>query len=201
MTTTPTAPERGWRTIDILVTVLIGVAFGVAFMGYSLFYTAIGPVTALFRPAEGILTGIWCLPAILALLIVRKPGAALGAEMIAAILEALLGSHFGIGAVISGAAQGLGMEIGFAVFGYRRFGWAPAALGACLSVFFEWIYEIIAYFPEWDVFFKGMYLVFFLISGLVLTAGLGLLLTRLLASTGAINRFAPGREHAERTAV
>ncbi len=185
-----------YRTIDIIVTVIIGVTFGVAFMGYSILYTLIDPLSAAFKPIEGLLTGAWCLPPIVAMLVVRKPGAALGAEMIAAMLAALLGSHFGLASAVSGFLQGIGVELGFALFAYKRFGWVPTVIGSLLSVFFEWIFEMIVYYPEWDVFFKSMHLVFFLISGLVITAGLGTALVRLLAATGAINAFAPGREHA-----
>ena len=102
-----------FRTVDLLVTVLIGAAFGVAFLGYGQLYTLIGPLTAAFKPAEGLLAGIWFLPAMLAGLIVRKPGAALLAEMIAAVLSMLLGSQWGWGTAISGLMQGGGVELAF----------------------------------------------------------------------------------------
>ena len=54
-----------YRTVDLLVTVVIGVAFGVAFLGYGQLYTLIGPLTTAFKPAEGLLAGIWFLPAVL----------------------------------------------------------------------------------------------------------------------------------------
>ena len=47
-----------YRTVDLLATVLIGAAFGVAFLGYGQLYTLIGPLTAAFKPAEGLLAGL-----------------------------------------------------------------------------------------------------------------------------------------------
>src|SRR5690606_15675772 len=83
-----------YRTVDLLVTVLIGAAFGVAFLGYGQLYTLIGPLTAAFKPAEGLLAGIWFLPAVLAALLVRRPGAALLAGLLAAVMSMLLGSQW-----------------------------------------------------------------------------------------------------------
>lgn len=191
--TTRTSPFR-YRTIDLLVIVMIGVAFGVAFAGYAMLYTVVEPLTVAFPPAVGLLTGFWCLPALLALLIVRKPGAALGAELIAAALELMLGSKFSVGALASGLIQGLGFEI---VFALARFGSValPVVIGgSLLSTFFEWLYEIAVYYPTWSFTSKALLLGCFWISALVLLAGLGLVIVKALASTGALNSFEVGRE-------
>ena len=137
-----------YRTVDLLVTVLIGAAFGVAFLGYGQLYTLIGPLTTAFKPAEGILGGIWFLPAMLAALIVRKPGAAIGAEMIAAVMSMLLGSQWGWGTAISGLMQGGGVELAFLLTRYRRFTLPVAILGGLLAAVFEWGYEKFAYYQE-----------------------------------------------------
>ena len=51
----------------------------------------------------------------------RKPGAALLAEMVAAVLSMLLGSQWGWGTAISGLMQGGGVELAFLLTRYRRF--------------------------------------------------------------------------------
>ncbi|MDO4241609.1 MAG: ECF transporter S component [Microbacteriaceae bacterium] len=192
--TTHGAPLR-YRTIDLVVVVMLGVAFGVAFFGYSKIYLLLDPVTSAFKPLEGLLTGFWCMPALVALLIVRKPGAAIGAEVIAATLEALLGSHFGPAVLVAGVLQGLGFELAFLLARFAKVTWPVIVSGALLSVTFEWIFEIIAYYPQWSLEFKLAYLGFFWLSGLLLLAFLGTLLVKALAATGALNSFAPGREH------
>ena len=187
-----------FRTVDLLVTVLIGAAFGVAFLGYGQLYTLIGPLTAAFKPAEGLLAGIWFLPAVLAALIVRKPGAALLAEMIAAVLSMLLGSQWGWGTAISGRMQGGGVELAFLAFRYRRFTLPVAVLGGMLSALLEWGWEKFAYYQEMSWTYSLVMLGFFLLSGALLCGVLGWAASRALAATGALDAMPAGRERAQR---
>ncbi|AXK44718.1 ECF transporter S component [Brachybacterium saurashtrense] len=185
-----------FRTVDLLVTVLIGAAFGVAFLGYGQLYTLISPLTAAFKPAEGLLAGIWFLPAMLAALIVRKPGAALLAEMIAAVLEMLLGGQWGWGTVVSGLLQGGGVELAFLLTRYRRYTLPVAILGGVLAAGLEWVWERFAYYPEMSGLYAGAMLGFFLLSGAVLCGVLGWVAARALTATGAVDSLAAGRERA-----
>lgn len=205
MTSTTThdtdAARTGFRTVDLLVTVGIGVAFGVAFLGYGQLYTLIDPLTAAFKPAEGILAGIWFLPAVLAGLIVRRPGAALLAEMIAAVLSMLLGSQWGWGTTISGLMQGGGVELAFLLTRYRRFTLPVAMLGGVLAALLEWGWEKAAYYMEMSWPYSLAMLAFFLLSGAVLCGVLGHAATRALAATGALDALPAGRERTERNRV
>lgn len=187
-----------FRTVDLLVTVAIGAAFGVAFLGYGALYSLIGPLTALFRPAEGLLMGIWFLPAMIAALVVRKPGAALLAELIAASLEMLLGGQWGWGTVVSGVLQGGGVEIAFLAFRYRRFTLPVAMLGGVIAAALEWVYERFAYYPEMSWPFAIVLLGFALVSGALACGALGWAVVRALAATGALDALPAGREHAEK---
>ncbi len=69
----------------------------------------------------GIAVGIWLLGGVVGGLIIRKPGAALLVELIAAIVSALIGNVWGITTIFSGLAQGLGAELIFLAFLYLRF--------------------------------------------------------------------------------
>ncbi|MGQ4569749.1 ECF transporter S component [Dermabacteraceae bacterium P9123] len=184
-----------YRTSDILLAATIAVAFGVIFRGYGVFYDVLDPVFKGFPPLVGLLTGIWCLPALLAGLIVRRPGAAVFAEVVAASIEALLGGKWALGTLISGVLQGLGVEIVLAVTGYALFTLPVAAAAGALSTVFEWCYERFAYYGEWSNFWGFSLLGFFVISGVVLCGVLGHALIKALAATGALNQFPPGREH------
>lgn len=196
-----TRPRGSWRTIDLLVTVVIGLVFGVAFLGYGALYTLIGPLTAAFKPAEGILAGIWFLPALIAALVVRRPGAALLAELIAATLEMMLGGQWGWGTVISGLIQGGGVELAFLLAAYRRWTLPLAMLGGVFAAAGEWVYERFAYYPEMSWPFALILLAFFLLSGAVLCGGLGWAATRALVATGALDSMPAGRERAEANRV
>lgn len=183
-----------FRTIDLLVTVLIGAAFGVAFLGYGQLYTLIGPLTAAFKPAEGLLAGIWLLPGLLAALIVRKPGAALLAALIAAVLEMLLGGQWGWGTAVSGVLQGGGVELAFLLTRYRRFTLPLAMLGGVLSAALEWVWERFAYYPEMSWPFAIAMLGCFVVSGALLCGVLGWAAARSLVATGAVDSLAAGRD-------
>src|SRR3712207_6176425 len=109
-------PDTRWRTRDIVVAAVIRVAFGVAFVLVGGIWKALevlGPVL------QAAFYAVWLLPAIVAPLIVRKPGAALFAEMVAAGLSAILGSTWGVDTLLSGFVQGAAAELVFAFTLYR----------------------------------------------------------------------------------
>jgi energy-coupling factor transport system substrate-specific component len=88
MTTTLRGPafvagaETRWRTRDIVVAAVIGVAFGVVFWAWGLIYAAAEPLFAFAPPLRDVMYGVWLIPAVLAPLVIRKPGAALFTEMV-----------------------------------------------------------------------------------------------------------------------
>ena len=107
-----TATRGPWRTIDIITAAMIGVVFGVAYWGWSSAYnTLVTPLTSLLGPSQGLLGGPWLIAGVVAGLVVRRPGAALFAEVLAAVVEAVLVTEWGWATVISGALQGLGVEL------------------------------------------------------------------------------------------
>jgi energy-coupling factor transport system substrate-specific component len=168
------------------------------FLAWGQMYTLTEPLTLIFPPSSGLLTGVFFLPALVAALVVRRPGAALLAEVVAAVMETILGGQWGIGAFASGLLQGAGVELAFALTAYRKFTLPVAAAGAVVSAAFEWVYERFVYYPEWGWGYAFAYLGFFVVSAILLCAVLGMVIVRALAATGALNSFPPGREHAER---
>lgn len=199
----PTSLLRGsWRTIDITAAAMIGVVFGVAYWGWSSAYnTLVTPLTSLLGASQGVLGGPWLIAGVVAGLVVRRPGAALFAEMLAAIVEATLVTEWGWATVISGTLQGLGVELVLALFLYRRFGVPVAALAGAAAAFAEWCYEWNAYWVGYSASWKLAYLAFFALSGAVVAGVGGWLLTRALAATGAIDALPAGREAARDQAV
>src|SRR5215212_9211741 len=156
-------PEREpaalrWRTVDIVVTAVLGVAFGVAFWAWGLIWSATGAAFTAFPPAQAVLYGVWLMPAVLAPLIVRKPGAGLFAELIAAVVSALMGSSWGAIVLFYGLLEGVAGEAGFAAFGYRRFGWPQALLAAALTGATAAILDLYNYYPDWTAGWKLTYL-------------------------------------------
>jgi energy-coupling factor transport system substrate-specific component len=188
-------PQRGWRTVDIVVAAVIAVAFGVIFWAWSSFVW--GPTSLFFegfaKPAQYVLSGVYLMPAVLGGLVIRKPGAALFTEVVAAAVSALLGSQWGLDVILSGVVQGAGAELIFAFTAYRVWGLPVAVLAAIGASIGEWLHDMTIYFPETTFDAQLAYGVFVVASAVVI-AGIGSwLLTRALADTGVLAPFASGR--------
>jgi energy-coupling factor transport system substrate-specific component len=188
-----TVPDRRWRTVDIVVTAVLGVAFGVVFWAWNLLWAATGAAFTAFPPAQAFMYGVWLVPAVLAPLVVRKPGAGLFAELVAAVLSALLGSSWGSIILLYGLLQGLAGELGYAVFGWRRFGWPQALLSSLLAGAMAAVLDLVFYYPTWSGGWKLVYLVVVVASTVVVAGTGGTALVRALARTGALSAFASGR--------
>lgn len=193
--TIPRAATRSWRVVDIVVAAVLGVAVGLVFVFWNgLGYAWYEAMNALTPGVGGIAVGVWLLGGTLGGLVIRKPGAALLVELIAAIVSAGIGSVWGISTLYSGLAQGFGAELIFLLLAYRRWNVAVAALAGAAAGVGAWTLELVlgnfAKTPE----FNAIYLVTTVISGAVLAGVLGWLLVKALAKTGALSRFESGRE-------
>jgi energy-coupling factor transport system substrate-specific component len=108
-----------------------------------------------------------------------------------------LGSPYGADALVSGAIQGAGAELGFAIALYRSWRLPTAMLAGALSAAAAAIHDLVVYYADTGADFWLVYGVALVISG-VLVAGLGAwLLLRSLAATGVLGGFAAGRDQRE----
>jgi energy-coupling factor transport system permease protein len=187
------ASRARWRTVDIVVTAVLGVAFGIVFWAWNLLWVATGAAFTAFPPAQAVLYGVWLMPAVLAPLVVRRPGAGLFAELMAAVVSALLGSSWGSIVLLYGLLQGLAGEAGYAVFRYRRFGLPQALLSAALAGCMAAALDLVTYYPTWTGTWKVTYVVVVAASTAVVAGLGGAALVRALARTGALSSFAAGR--------
>jgi energy-coupling factor transport system substrate-specific component len=201
-TATSETPRRRltirWRVVDIIVAAVIGVAFGVVFYGWDLVYAIpTKPLELLLPGTQALLYGVWLIPAVLGALIVRKPGAALFTELVAATLEALLGAQWGgFQTILQGIVQGLGAEVIFAILLYSSWRlWAAVLAGAASGASMA-INDFINSIAGATLAVKAIYGVSAIVSGAVIAGVLSWVLVRALARTGALSRFAAGRENA-----
>lgn len=179
------APETRWRTRDIVVAAVIGVAFGVAFVLFGAAWRAF----EVLGPLQNILYAAWLLPALVAPLVIRKPGAALFAELVAAGLSALLGSSWGVDTLLSGFVQGAAAELVFAFTLYRVWTFpvlAVAGLASAAAAFIhDWVLYYAAYAPD-------VLIVIALamgVSGLIILPAVAIALVRALRQTGVLDGF------------
>jgi energy-coupling factor transport system substrate-specific component len=185
---TPASPFDAWRTRDIVVTAVIGVAFGVVFFVWNALYAGLGFLTP---PLSDLIYGMWLLPAVLAPLVIRKPGAALFAEMAAAGLSFILGSQWGPDALLSGFVQGAAAELIFGFTGYRRWSLPVLATAAVASAFGAWIHDWVIYYADASIELQLVRIVIMSASAVVFAAFGSLALERALRRAGVLDGF-PG---------
>ncbi|MGA5303660.1 ECF transporter S component [Nucisporomicrobium flavum] len=186
-----------WRTIDIVIASIIAVAFGVIFWAWNTVWNLTEGAFAFFPPAQAVLYGVWLMPAVLAGLIIRKPGASLYTETVAAIISALLGSKWGATVIPQGLVQGLGAELAFAMLLYRQWKLPAALLAGALTGLSAALYDFFVWnggYALWD--YRIPYALITIVSGTAIAGAGSWALTRALVPTGVLDRFAAGRDRA-----
>jgi energy-coupling factor transport system substrate-specific component len=184
-----------WRTVDIVIAAVVGVAFGVIFWAWGLLWN--GPAEAIPMPGRAILYGVWLVPAVLGALIIRKPGAALFTETVAALVSVALGTGWGWTLVLQGPLEGLAAELVFAAFAWRVYRLPVALLAGAAAGFVATLYDVVYWYPgtAWGS-FRIPYILIAVVSSAVVAGAGGWALTRALADTGVLDRFPAGRERA-----
>ena len=187
-------PNVKWRVVDIVVAAIVAVASGVIFWAWDFIYAV---PTALFDSLTPGLGGLfhfmWLFAGPLVAIIIRKPGAAFFGETIAAVIETLLGNPFGVAhALLIGMAQGLGAEIGFAVFAYRKWNLLTVTLAGALTGLSNGLYEWVVT-AGWSTLQGVVFTVCCVISGAVFGGALMWFVRKALAKTGVLDRFESGK--------
>ncbi|HEY3482143.1 MAG TPA: ECF transporter S component, partial [Streptomyces sp.] len=155
--TSMVAPQSGWRVVDIVVASVLGVAFGVVFQVWNGAWELAKPIFIGFPPIQGVMYGIWLVPAVLVPLIVRRPGAALLAETVAAAVSALLGAQWGLQTLVYGLLQGAAAEMAFAFTLYRSWNLVTAMLAAALAGAAAVLLDLQFFYADWAAGYQVAY--------------------------------------------
>ena len=184
-----------WRNIDIIIAAVIGVAVGLIFVIWNIIGGAgYEAVNALTPGLGGLVAGMWFLGGPLGAYIIRKPGAAIFVEVIAATVSALIGNQWGISTLYSGLAQGLGAELVFLILAYKSYNLATVVISGLMAGVGAWTFELFTGNLAKTFEFNVIYLISTALSGAVLAGVLAYFLAKALAATGALDRFVIGRE-------
>ena len=182
---------------DYIFMGLLSLVFGLLYL--LALYAGTATTGALTPTGYGILGyepyyGIWFMAALAAVYILRRPGVGIVAEIIASVIEVILGNSFGPIVILSALIQGLGVELGFAIFRYKRYDYASTMLAAVFAMLFSflWTGYRSAY---WTMDFKIVGLIFIirLASSLFFTGFLTKLLCDQLAKTGLLKTYPIGQ--------
>ncbi len=189
-------PRRGWTTRDAVLVAVLAVVFGFLYMQWVPIWVIAASLGA--QIGQEAAFGFWLIAGVLASYIIRRPGAALLGEFLAALAEVLFGAAAGTPLLVTGIMQGLGAEI---VFGARR--WQDYSLSTviiagavAMLVALPWNWFRLGYF-QLNVGFLVILLIVRLLSGAILSGLVPKVLGDALARTGVLSNFALGRARQE----
>jgi energy-coupling factor transport system permease protein len=177
------------KLTDILVTIVIALVFGII-------YKIWGPVYDLVKltgfQLEQITYGMWFIASIVAYLLIRKAGVAVLAELAAANMEFLFGGEWGVATLVYGLLQGLGAELVFMAFRYKRFDILVASLAGIsatvASLAVDWYYAYLTGLSAWNL---TLYLSFRFIGSILICGVFAYYLVKALEATGVTNLLRP----------
>lgn len=169
---------------DILITVVIALVFAVIYSLWDGIYTILQPFGLHLNE---LVYGMWFIAAIVAYLIIRKPGVALIAEFAAASGETIVLLQFDVSLIMYGLIQGLVCELVFLFFRYKSTSLMAAVLAgiaAALSTLpLDWYYGYLGHLETWNL---ALMFSLRVLSGAIVAGWLGHLLYKALKETGVL---------------
>jgi energy-coupling factor transport system substrate-specific component len=130
-----------YTTVELVFIAIVGVVFGIV-------NNLLGMVHSSINAFNPLLASAFCpfgIMSLLAAYVVRKPGAALLAGIINGLVQFLAGNPAGLWALGMGVAHGIGVEIGFAIFGYRNWDWLACFVAGLLDGLVSMIVIVLAF--------------------------------------------------------
>jgi energy-coupling factor transport system substrate-specific component len=128
--------KNPWKLREIILIAIVSVVFAVIYLGavyVGIFFTTLVTPFGLAPLSNEPIYGVWFMASTFIGYFVRKPGAALVTEVLASLLEVIMGSMYGPLVLVSGAAQGLGAELVFMATGYKNYSLKVLALAGMAS--------------------------------------------------------------------
>ena len=188
---------KSWTLREILIVAVLGAVFGVLYLAWVQVWLI---AQAIFGPVTmDVVMGFWFIVSIIAAAIIRKPGAALLSEFLAAFVQVLLGSPAGLLLLVTGIVQGAGAEAVFAATRWRDYRLPVLMAAGVGAAVFSFIYTCIRF--DYGALAPGLLVTMFVLrclSGALLGGLAGHLVTEALYRTGVLSGL--GIDHARRTA-
>lgn len=128
---------------DYLLMALISVVFGILYL--LAVYAGTALTTVLTPFGLGILGyepfyGIWFMAAIITTYLIRKPLVGIVTEVIAALIEVLLGNMFGVMVLVSAFIQGVGVELPFTFTKYEKYSYKITMVSAASATILSFVW-------------------------------------------------------------
>ena len=182
-----------FTTSDIVLMALLAVANGVMTSVTSLLnkmLTAVGgPI------ATSTIVGLYMIYGVLAIYIIRKPGAALVTFLIGATVQTIVGTAYGAAsAYVAAVCYAVAVEGVFALFRYRRWDYLSVVLASLAAVPLWFIFAAYMFgYLAWGLPVLAATLAVRCLSGIVLCGLVVKWLGDALAAAGLLKAYAAGR--------
>jgi energy-coupling factor transport system permease protein len=184
---------NSWSTRDIVVAAVLAVAVGVIFWVWDLLWAT--AFAAIPFPVSYVLVGIWMVGGILVPYVIRRPGAALVGELVAAFVSMILVNQWGFAVLLSGLVQGAGAELVFASGRWRNYSWPILMAAGAVAGVFSIVLDSFVY-GYWQAYTLRAILIgaaLVAVSGALLGGLLSKAVGDLLAKTGVLAGLAIGK--------
>ncbi len=112
-----------WNVKEVILTTFIAILTGIIFSAFDWIYELLyAPLAGTgWAPIMGeAMNGLWFMAGPLAIMITKLPGSGVFAEVLGGLIEMLIGGAFGTSNLIDGFLQGLGAEVAFGIFKYKK---------------------------------------------------------------------------------
>lgn len=182
-----------WKLKDILMIAVCAVLFGVIYLGatyaggaLSAVLTPMGLAPVSYEPFYG----IWFMSGAFGVYVMRKPGTGVIAELLAALIEVLLGNFFGPKVIISGLVQGIAFELLIGIFRYKRFDFKTMISASVICSFITIIYNcFMSGYSKIDPKILVLMLAVRIVSSVIFCGILTKLLADALAKAGTLKTY------------
>ncbi|MEX0409494.1 ECF transporter S component [Aquibium sp. LZ166] len=177
---------NAWTLREILIVTVLGAVFGVLYLAWVQVWLV---AQAIFGAITmDVVMGFWFIVSIIAAAIIRKPGAALLSEVLAAVVQILLGSPAGLLLLLTGLVQGAGAEAVFAATRWRDYRLRVLVMAGVGAAVFSFVYTWIRF--DYGSLQPGLLIAMFglrCLSGALLGGLAGHLVTEALYRTGVLS--------------
>ncbi|WP_188207524.1 ECF transporter S component [Alkalibacillus aidingensis] len=190
-----------WKLKEIVLMSVLGVVFAVIYLMFFFFGQGLRNFLMPFGLGEfgyEIIFGIWFIVSIIAAYIIRKPGVAFTSELIAGVVQVLLGSPAGPMLILTAAIQGAGAEFAFAITKWRDYRLRVLIAAGVFAAVFSFAWHLYSSgniaLATWLIIATFAVRI---VSGALLAGVLGKWISDQLAKTGVLRGYALGKEQQE----
>ncbi|SFE54135.1 ECF transporter S component [Alteribacillus iranensis] len=180
--------KKGLTTTDIVLIAILAIVNGVALLYMAMLNQLL---TALGGPIlTSITIGFYSISGVLAAYIIRKPGVAFFTLTLTGVVQVITGNPNGLITMVAGITDGLGVELGYALFRYKRWDWLSTAVAGMMAVPAWFIISAFWFgYYKWGIAILLSAFVVRCISGVVLTGWLSKIIGDILAKAGILKGF------------